>query len=125
MAHKIVIMLLHANPDTPEALGSPFFQAAAAAAMDLEVEIYFAARATQLLRQGVAQALYPGASGEKSLYQFMQEAHRAGARFYACGGAMEEHGLTGTNVIPELDEIRGGGAFIGAAIEDGVVTLTY
>jgi len=27
--------------------------------------------------------------------------------------------------VPELDGMRGGGAFIGEVVEDGVATLTY
>ncbi len=125
MAHKVVIMLLNASPDVPATLGAPFFQAAVAAAMDLEVEIYFAARTAALLRKGVAETLFPGREQSKSLYDFMQDAHRAGARFYLCGGAMKEHGITDDNAIPELDGVRGGAAFIGAAVGDGVLTLTY
>jgi predicted peroxiredoxin len=125
MAEKIVIMLLNANPDTPATLGSPFFQAAVAAAMDLEVEVYFAGQAASLLRKGVAEQLYPGGEHQKSIYEFMRDAHAAGARFYACGGALEENGINDDTAIPELDDVRGGGAFISSAVEDGVVTLTY
>ncbi len=125
MAHKVVIMLLNASPEVPATLGAPFFQATVAAAMDLEVEIYFASRTAALLRKGVAENLFPGRDRSKSLYAFMQDAHQAGARFYLCGGAMEENGITADTAIPELDGVRGGAAFIGAAIEDGVLTLTY
>lgn len=125
MADKIVIMLVNTDPDIPATLGTPFFQATAAAAMDLDVEVYFAARAVRLLRQGVAENLYPGEGEEKSVYAFMQDAHEAGVKFYACGGAMAENGLDDHNAIPELDGVRGGGAFIGEVTEDGTVTLTY
>ncbi|AOU99760.1 peroxiredoxin [Acidihalobacter yilgarnensis] len=125
MADKVVIMLLTLSPDQPGTLGTPFFQAAVAAAMDLEVEIYFAARTTRLLIQGEAADLYPGSAHEKSVYDFMQDAHEAGAKFYACAAAMSEHGLNADNIIPEFDGARGGGAFIGEIVEDGVAVLTY
>lgn len=125
MVKKVVIMLLNADPDLPATLGSPFFQATAAAAMDLEVEIYFASRAASLLRKGVAENLYPGKRREKSIYAFMQDAHTAGAKFYACGAALDENGVDDHTRIPELDEIRGAAAFLSTAIEDGVLTLTY
>ncbi|WP_018138577.1 MULTISPECIES: DsrE family protein [unclassified Thioalkalivibrio] len=125
MAEKIVIMLLNLDLDRPGTLGAPFFQATVAAAMDLEVEMYFAAGTTRLLRQGVADKIYPGEAKEKSVYSFMQDAHEAGCRFYACAGAMDENGLTLDNAIPELDGMRGGGAFIGEVVEDDVATLTY
>ncbi|MEJ2632847.1 MAG: DsrE family protein [Acidihalobacter sp.] len=125
MADKIVIMLLNLNPEAPATLGAPFFQATVAAAMDLEVEIYFAARTTRLLIQGEADSIYPGNAREKSVYSFMQDAHEAGAKFYSCAGAMDENGLTLDNAVPELDGVRGGGAFIGEVVEENVATLTY
>lgn len=125
MADKVVIMLMNANPDIPATLGAPFFQATVAACMDLEVEIYFASRTASLLRKGVAETLYPGQEKQKSVYSFMQDAHEAGVKFYLCGGAMEENGIGKDNAIPELDGVVGGAAFIGEAIEDGVLTLTY
>lgn len=125
MADKLVIMLLNLNPDRPGTLGAPFFQATVAAAMDMEVEVYFAGPSAQLLVKGVAERLYPGSAREKSLYSFMQDAHEAGARFYVCAGAMGEHELDKTNAIPELDGARGGAAFISEAGEEGVLTLTY
>lgn len=125
MANKVVIMLLNANPDVPATLGAPFFQATVAACMDLEVEVYFASRTASLLRRGVAEQLFPGQAREKSVYSFMQDAHEAGVKFYLCGGAMDENAITKENAIPELDGVVGGAAFIGEAIEDDVVTLTY
>lgn len=125
MADKIVFMLLNLNLDKPGTLGAPFFQATVAAAMDFDVEIYFAAGTTRLLVDGVAGAMYPGAAQEKSVYDFMKDAHEAGAKFYACAGAMDENGLRTDNAIREFDGIRGGGAFIGEVAESDVVTLTY
>jgi predicted peroxiredoxin len=125
MAKKIVFMLLNADPAIPASLGSPFFQATVAAAMEIEVEMYFASRAASLLRQGVAAKLYPSARHDKSIYDFMQDAHMAGVRFYACGASLAENDLDEANAIPELDGVRGGAAFISAAVEEDTVTLTY
>lgn len=125
MADKIVIMLLTVDLDRYGTLGAPFFQATVAAAMDLEVEMYFAGESTRLLIRGFAETIHPGTAREKSVYSFMQDAHDAGARFYACAGAMEENGLTVENAIPEMDGMRGGGGFIAEVIEPNVVTLTY
>jgi uncharacterized protein len=125
VAKKVVILLLNVNPELPTSLGVPFFQASAAAAMDMEVEIYFASRTAVLLRKGVADDLFPSGRREKSVYGFMQDAHDLGVRFYACHAAMLEHGVDQDSAIPELDGIRGGAAFIAAATEDGVVALTY
>ncbi|MGD8497659.1 MAG: DsrE family protein [Chromatiales bacterium] len=125
MADKLIIMLLNIDPIRPGTLGAPFFQATVAAAMDMEVEMYFAGPSARLLIKGIADQIYPGTAKQKSLYSFMQDAHEAGARFYVCAGAMEEHELNDTNAIPELDGARGGAAFISEAAEDDVLTLTY
>ena len=125
MADKLVIMLLNVNPERPGTLGAPFFQATVAAAMDMEVDIYFAGPSARFLVKGVADKLFPGSGQEKSLYSFMQDAHEAGARFYVCAGAMDENELNDANAIPELDGPRGGAAFISDAAEDDVLTLTY
>ena len=125
MAEKLVIMLLNINPERPGTLGAPFFQATVAAAMDMEVDIYFAGPSARFLIKGVADELFPGTAREKSLYSFMQDAHEAGANFYVCAGAMDENELNDDNSIPELDGARGGAAFISDAADDGVLTLTY
>lgn len=125
MVHKIVIMLLNVSPDSPMSLGVPFFQASVAAAMDLEVEVYFAARSATLLRKGFAENLFPSDAREKSIYSFMRDAHQAGARFYACQSTLTLLGIDQNSAIPELDGIYGGAAFISSIAEDGVVTLTY
>jgi predicted peroxiredoxin len=125
MANKVLIMLVNANPDIPATLAPPFYQAAVAAAMEFEVEVYFASRTVLLLRKGVAESLYPGQRTEKSVYAFMQDAHEAGAKFYACAAGVQEHGIDERTAIPELDGLRGGAAFISEAVQEGVVTLTY
>lgn len=125
MCEKVVVMLLNITPERPGTLGAPFFQATVAAAMDMDVEIYFAGPTARLLIKGIAEKLFPGTEQEKSLYSFMQDAHEAGARFYVCAGAMDENDVTLENAIPELDGHRGGAAFISEAAEDNVLALTY
>ena len=49
----LAILLWAADPDEPARLATPFAHAAAAAAMDLQVEVYFSARSVLLLRPGV------------------------------------------------------------------------
>ena len=54
--HQAIICWM-ANPDHPHLCATPFFHAAAAAAMDVEVEVYFTSAAVLLLKRGVAEAL--------------------------------------------------------------------
>ena len=74
---------------------------------------------------GIADQLFPGKEKTKSVYSFMQDAHAAGVKFFACGGGMEEHDLGIGKTIPEFDGARGAAAYIDAIIQDGVVAITY
>ena len=56
-ADKLAILVWAADPGRPELCATPFYFAAAAAAMDVEVEMYFTARSVELLRRGVAETL--------------------------------------------------------------------
>ena len=69
-ADKLAILVWAADPGRPELCATPFYFAAAAAAMDVEVEMYFTARSVELLRQGVAEALQAAAGSAKSVADF-------------------------------------------------------
>lgn len=125
MAEKLAIMLLNINPDHPHVCGTPFFQAAAAAAMDVEVEIYFASRAVRLLIDGVADQIYPSDNLTKSVYGFMKDAADLGVKFFACGGAMEPCDVTKEQLLPECTGIAGAATFVTRVMDDEWKTITY
>lgn len=125
MANKLAIMLLTIDPDYPHLCGTPFFQAATAAAMDFEVEVFFASRAVRLLVKGVADRIYPSDNRAKSVYGFMQEAAQLGVKFYACGGAMDAYALKPDSMIPELDGVANATTFIGRVMDDEWRTVSY
>jgi predicted peroxiredoxin len=125
MVKRLAILLWAANPDRPHLCATPFVHAAAAAAMDVEVEMYFTSRSISLLAPGVADGLYAGPTQRQSVYAFMQEAARHGAKFFACSMAMFEYGLSEEKMIPEVTGIAGAAAFIGRCLDEGWETLTY
>lgn len=125
MADKLVFMLLTIDPDQPHLCGSPFFQAAAAAEMDVEVEMYFASRSVRLLINGVADQIYPSDNRTKSVYGFMKDAAELGVRFYACGGAMGAYAVTQDNLISECSGIAGATAFITRLMDDEWKSICY
>lgn len=125
MADKLAIMLLTVDPDFPHVCGTPFFQAAAAAAMDVEVEIYFASRSVRLLIQGVAESIYPSDNRTKSVYDFMKDASDLGVKFFACGGAMEPCDASKEELIPECTGIAGAATFVTRVMDDDWKTITY
>ncbi|MCX7239085.1 MAG: DsrE family protein [Burkholderiales bacterium] len=97
----IAILLWAADPEQPQLLATPFFQAAAAAAMDIPVEIYFSARSVHLLVPGVAEKLRASESFEKTILEAMQEAVAHGATLYACTDALRAQGLDPKHLIAE------------------------
>lgn len=122
---KIVMMLLTIGPDRPNLCGTPFFQAAAAAAMDIEVEIYFASSSVKLLKPGVAQDIYPSDNRIKTVYEFMQDAANLGVKFYACAGALDANGVSVDQMIPECTGLAGAAAYISRVVEGGWHSISY
>jgi predicted peroxiredoxin len=113
----LAILLWSAEPAAPERLATPFFHAAAAAAMDLEVEIFFSARSVGLLEPGVAERLRPNPSHPKTVLDSIREAVSLGARLYACSDALRAHGLADRPLIDECTE-RGGAVQFVARVAD-------
>lgn len=105
-ADGIAILLWAARPEQPELLHTPFFFAAAAAAMETPVEMYFTAQSVRLLQKGVAEQLQaPGHT--KNVLQAMQEAASFGVRFLACTDALRAAGLQ-TGDLLDLCQGHGG-----------------
>lgn len=122
---KLAILLWSAGPERPELCAAPFVYAAAAGALDCEVEIYFAGQAIGLLAQGVAEDLYPGPERRKPLYAFMREAAAEGARFLACSMAMRDRLSPARPLIPEYAGDAGAAAFVRRALDPEWRTLVF
>jgi predicted peroxiredoxin len=122
MANKLMIIMVNTDPTNSSELGAPFFQATVAAAMDYEVEVILTARAGELAKKGVAEKLFVKEGSSKSVYDFIKDAHEAGAKFKVCTPTLD---LWGDDLIPEIDETVGGAYVIEQAMDDEVVTFTY
>jgi uncharacterized protein len=125
MKKHLVIVCWAANPDNPKLCGAPFFHAAAAAAMDVEVEVYFTSAAVLLLKQGVAASLHTGPQQRETVYSFMQQAVRHGARFYACSQALCEYGLTLADLIAETSGAAGAATYAARGLDDDWASVVY
>ena len=124
-AGKLAILLWSVTPERPEECAAPFVYAAVAGAMDCAVEIHFSGKAVRLLVPGVAAALYPGKTQEKSVYQFMQDAAANGARFVGCTMAMNEHLAAGEKRIPEYAGAAGAATFVMRTLDPEWRTLVF
>src|SRR5262245_24633740 len=123
MKKHLAILLWATDPDQPHLCATPFFHAAAAAALDVQVEIYFTSRSVRLLAKGVAAQIYPDAARVRSVQAYMTHAVEHGAKFYACPQAMEAHGVTDAMLIGEVAGQAGAAAYIGRCLDDQWATL--
>lgn len=122
MADKLLIIMVNTNPSNPTELGAPFFQATVAAAMEFEVEVILTGRAGELAVKGVAENIFVQEGSEKSVYDFMKDAHEAGVVFKVCTPTLD---LWGDDLIEEINETVGGAYVISEAMDDDTVTFTY
>jgi len=123
-AAGLAILLWASEPAAPHRLMTPFFHAAAAAALALPVEIYFTARSVLLLQPGVAAALR-ASEHPKTVYDAMREAVAHGARLYACSDALQAQGLEAAALIPECSRRGGAVQFMARASDLRWRTLVF
>lgn len=124
-AQGVAILLWAADPDAPHRLATPFFHAAAAAAMDMPVEIYFTARSVRLLQPGVAENLRASPHHPKTILDAMREAVGHGAKLLACTDALHANGLDAKQLIPECHGQGGAVQFMARAADLGWRTLVF
>ena len=121
---KLALLLWSVSPDVPALCAAPFVYASAAAAMDCEVEIHFAADAVRLLVPGVAARTFASAGRTRSVYDHMQDAAQLGARLLACSMALHERGLAPQDLIAECAGAAGATAFVARSL-DNWATLVF
>lgn len=129
MNERLAILVWAADPEHPQLCATPFYFASAAAAMDVEVEMYFTARSVRLLATGVAETLFAEGASEsgapRRVADFLIDAARFGARFYACPTAMRAHGVTPEALRPEVSGQAGAAAFLARTLATDWKTLSF
>ena len=121
---KILYVQTH-GVDMPERSATPFYLAAAGAAMDAEVGIYFTMNGPTLLQKGVPEKLIvpkKGGGGRELMY-FIKQAVDIGVKLYVCQPSLDLHALTMADMIDGVVMI-GGAAFNDMALEaDAVIAF--
>ena len=125
MADTLLVILVNTDPRNGEELGAPFFQATVAAAMEYEVEVVCTATAGQLMKKGVAEKLFVKDGSDKSVYDFIKDAHEAGVKFLCCSPNLDLFDMTEDDLIPECSGIVGGAHVIEEVMEGDCKVLTY
>jgi predicted peroxiredoxin len=119
-ASNKILIVMTSGPETPRRCGTPFFLAAVAAAMEYEVEMICTIDGILLLKKGVADNLQ-AVEGGKPILQFIRDAVEAGAQIYGCTPALELHGLTRGDLIPECAGLVGGAHLISEGVKADLV----
>lgn len=121
----LALLLWAADPADPVRLATPFAHAAAAAALELQVEVYFTARSVLLLRPGVAEGLRASERFDKTIAAWMQDALDHGVRFLACTDALAARGLSHADLIPAARQHGGAVQFAARAADLAWATLVF
>jgi len=124
-AAGIAILLWASEPEAPHRLATPFFHAAAAAAMEVPVEIYFTAASVRLLVPGVAESLRASVHHPKTVMDAMREAVSHGAVLLACTDALHAQGVDPARLIPECSGRGGAVQFMARAADLRWRTLVF
>ena len=125
-----IVIFMTSGPDTPGRCATPFFMAAAAAALEHEAELIFQMEGVRLMAKGVAERLTAldagaGAAVEgKPIAAFIREARALGVRMRCCSGSLQARGLSAADLIPECDGLIGGAQMIELALSADLV-LSY
>lgn len=112
----VAILLWSADPAEPHRLATPFAMAAAAAAFDTPVELYFTARSVLLLRPGAADALRASAH-PKTIGDWLREAAALGVAMFACTDALDAHGVARDALVPQCGGHGGAVQFMARACD--------
>ncbi len=108
--------------DEPSKSATPFYLATAAAAMDMEVAIYFTMHGPTLLRKGTGDVL-TAKEGGAPLQSFIKQAQDIGVRFLVCQPSLDLVDLQMEDLIEGVEMI-GGAAFNDlAANADAVISF--
>jgi predicted peroxiredoxin len=119
---KILYVHTHGVSD-PGRCATPFFLAAAAAAMEVEVMIYFTMYGPTLLQRDVIDKIGPKGDRGQPLSYFIDQATALGVRLLVCQPSLELNDLTLDELIDGVEMI-GGAAFNDLALEaDAVVSF--
>lgn len=121
---KILYVQTH-GADMPERSATPFYLAAAGAAMDADVGIYFTMNGPTLLAKGVPETLIvpKKGGGGRELAYFIKQARDCGVRLYVCQPSLDLHGLKLADLIDGVEMI-GGAAFNDMALNaDAVIAF--
>ncbi|HHJ51063.1 MAG TPA: sulfur reduction protein DsrE [Phaeodactylibacter sp.] len=111
---KILVIQTH-GVDTPTRTYSPIYYAMAAAAMEMEVVVWFTMNGTNQLRKGVAEMIKLDPSSNVSLKTMLQQALDSDVKLGVCQQSLNLWNMTPDDLIEGV-EIMGATSIIDLAL---------
>lgn len=119
---RILYVQTHGITD-PGRSATPFFLAASAAAMDIEVGIYFTMYGPTLLQKEIVDKIGPKGDRGQRLSYFIKQATDLGVRLWVCQPSLDLNDILYTQLIDGVEMI-GGAAFNDLAMSaDAVISF--
>ena len=106
---KKILIVQTSGVREPKRTYAPLYIATAAAAMDMEVVIWFTMEGVSLLKKGVAEQIELVKDSGVTLETWMDRARQSGVKFMACAQAMEGEELTLEDIVEDCDLIGAAG----------------
>ncbi len=125
MSQKLIIIMANTDPRNPEEVGAPIFQAMVAASMDYAVDVICTGTAAKLLRRGVAASIVAKVGDDRTIYDFIKDAHAAGVKFHCCSPGLDLFGMCVDDMIDECSGVIGAAHFIEQIMSGECKVLTY
>lgn len=115
-AAKLVIVINGSSTTATPELSVPLRYAAAAAAMDVLVEVHAIGPSVAWFRSGAVDA---------DLLTRIRVAVEFGVDIFVCPQAMLDHGVRFEELIGEIEEVRGAASLLSAGLEAGARFLSF
>jgi hypothetical protein len=112
---KILVIQTH-GIDTPRRTYSPLFYAMAAAAMEMEVMVWFTMDGTNQLKKGAAEKVKLDPTSEVTLKTMLEQAQESGVKLRVCQQSMALWNMKSEDLIGGV-EILGATSIIDLALE--------
>lgn len=122
---SLALLLWSADLSVPQRLATPFVMAQAAVALDLEVELYFAAESVHLLTLEAAGHVVGFGGEAQRLGEHLQRTCDLGVKLFACSQAMHATGLTRAELTPLCTGLGGMVQFVSRCADPSWRTLVF
>ena len=122
---SLALLIWSADLSAPHRLATPFVMAQAAAALDMEVEIYFSAQCVQLLTPRLGSLTVGFGPEQRPLAEYLAQVSELGVKLYACSQALYAAGLTRHDLTPLCSGLGGSVQFMDRTADPAWRSLVF